>query len=150
MPAALHANFLTSCIGVATALFLWIPIVVLDWTGIEPFRWPGSRGESTLGIWAGLEVVAWGGALYVSANASRKTQSSAASVAIAETSQNAGLMVLIGIWGPTTSSVANLLTIGLVAVIDAVLLGHLPNLQTLIGVGMICVGFGVLLWEGEG
>ncbi|RSH93474.1 hypothetical protein EHS25_007830 [Saitozyma podzolica] len=127
VPAALHANFLTSCIGVATALFLWIPIVVLDWTGIEPFRWPGSRGESMLGIWAGLEVVAWGGALY-----------------------NAGLMVLIGIWGPTTSSVANLLTIGLVAVIDAVLLGHLPNLQTLIGVGMICVGFGVLLWEGEG
>jgi hypothetical protein len=66
VPAALHANFLTSCIGVATALFLWIPIVLLDWTGIEPFRWPGSRGESTLGIWAGLEVVAWGGALYVS------------------------------------------------------------------------------------
>jgi hypothetical protein len=74
VPAALHANFLTSCIGVATALFLWMPIVVLDWTGIEPFRWPGSRGESTLGIWAGLEVVAWGGALYVSAIASRNAK----------------------------------------------------------------------------
>lgn len=59
-------------------------------------------------------------------------------------------MILIGIWGPTTSSVANLLTIGLVAVIDAVLMGLLPSLQTLIGVGMICVGFGILLWEGEG
>jgi drug/metabolite transporter (DMT)-like permease len=58
-------------------------------------------------------------------------------------------MVLIGIWGPTTSSVANLLTIGLVAVIDAVLMGHLPGVQTLVGVGMICIGFGVLLWEGE-
>lgn len=64
--------------------------------------------------------------------------------------QNAGLMVLIGIWGPTTSSVANLLTIGLVAVIDAVWVGTVPSGQQLVGVGMICVGFGILLWEGEG
>lgn len=58
-------------------------------------------------------------------------------------------MILIGIWGPTTSSVANLLTIGLVAVIDAVLMGLLPSVQTLTGVGMICIGFGILIWEGE-
>lgn len=58
-------------------------------------------------------------------------------------------MVLIGVWGPTTSSVANLLTIGLVAVIDAVWVGEVPSLQSLSGVGMICVGFGILLWEGE-
>lgn len=59
-------------------------------------------------------------------------------------------MVLIGIWGPTTSSVANLLTIGLVAITDAIWIGHIPDIQTLCGVGMICIGFGVLLWEGEG
>ena len=59
-------------------------------------------------------------------------------------------MVLIGIWGPTTSSVANLLTIGLVAMTDAVWMGDIPSIQTMIGVGMICAGFGVLLWEGEG
>lgn len=59
-------------------------------------------------------------------------------------------MILIGIWGPTTSSVANLLTIGLVALIDAVLIGLLPSFQTLVGVGMICIGFGILVWEGEG
>lgn len=58
-------------------------------------------------------------------------------------------MILIGIWGPTTSSVANLLAIGLVAVIEAVWLGQLPSLQTMLGVGLICIGFGVLLWEGE-
>lgn len=58
-------------------------------------------------------------------------------------------MVLIGIWGPTTSSVANLLTIGLVAVIDAIWVGTVPSVQQLAGVGMICVGFGILLWEGE-
>jgi uncharacterized membrane protein len=58
-------------------------------------------------------------------------------------------MVLIGIWGPTTSSVANLLAIGLVAVFEAVWIGNVPDLQTVVGVGMICVGFGVLLYEGE-
>lgn len=57
--------------------------------------------------------------------------------------------MLIGVWGPTTSSVANLLTIGLVAVIDAVWVGEVPSLQSLSGVGMICIGFGILLWEGE-
>lgn len=59
-------------------------------------------------------------------------------------------MALIGIWGPTTSSVANLLAIGLVAIVDALWIGSLPDLQTFIGVGMICAGFGVLLWQGEG
>lgn len=58
-------------------------------------------------------------------------------------------MALIGIWGPTTSSVANLLAIGLVAIVDALWIGSLPDLQTFIGVGMICAGFGVLLWQGE-
>ena len=58
-------------------------------------------------------------------------------------------MILIGIWGPTTSSVANLLTIGLVAVLDAVVMAVMPSLRALIRVGMICAGFVILLWEGE-
>ncbi|KAL0250012.1 hypothetical protein I308_103315 [Cryptococcus tetragattii IND107] len=126
LPPALHANFLTSCIGIATLLLLWPPIIWLDWMGYEVFKWPGAGGGAGGKIWLGLEVVAWGGALY-----------------------NAGLMALIGIWGPTTSSVANLLAIGLVAIVDALWIGTLPDLQTFIGVGMICAGFGVLLWEGE-
>ncbi|WVR08178.1 hypothetical protein IAU60_005224 [Kwoniella sp. DSM 27419] len=121
LPPALHANFLTSCIGVATFLLLWPPIILLDWLGYESFQWPG-----TVDIWLNLGVVTWGGSLY-----------------------NAGLMVLIGIWGPTTSSVANLLTIGLVALVDSVWLAQMPDLQTVLGVAMICVGFGVILWEGE-
>jgi hypothetical protein len=28
-------------------------------------------------------------------------------------------------------------------------MGNVPDLQTIIGVGMICVGFGVLLYDGE-
>ncbi|OCF39537.1 hypothetical protein I317_06646 [Kwoniella heveanensis CBS 569] len=129
LPPALHANFLTSCIGVATLLLLWPPVIALDWLGYEDFRWPGTGGgaEGFWDIWSSLSIVFWAGSLY-----------------------NAGLMVLIGIWGPTTSSVANLLTIGLVALVDSLWLGQMPDFQTVIGVGTICVGFGVILWEGEG
>ncbi|BEI83287.1 hypothetical protein CcaverHIS002_0311550 [Cutaneotrichosporon cavernicola] len=79
-----------------------------------------------LGGWGLMAVVAVGGSIY-----------------------NAGLMILIGIWGPTTSSVANLLTIGVVAVFDAVWMGHVPDLQTILGAVGIAAGFGLLLWEGE-
>ena len=120
LPPAFHANFLTSCIGLTTLLVLWLPLPILHLTGIEPFRPPPSAQ-----IFASLGVVCMGGAVY-----------------------NAGLMVLIGIWGPTIASVANLLTIGLVAVVDAVWVGHVPDGQTILGVGMICIGFGVLLYEG--
>ncbi|ODN78512.1 hypothetical protein L202_04139 [Cryptococcus amylolentus CBS 6039] len=126
LPPALHANFITSCIGVATFLFLWPPIIWLHWMGFETFQWPGQVGESAVMVWGGLAVVAWGGALY-----------------------NAGLMVLIGVWGPTTSSVANLLAIGLVALVDALWVGIMPDLQTFVGVAFICAGFGGALWEGD-
>lgn len=66
LPPALHANFLTSCIGIATLLLLWPPIIWLDWMGYEVFKWPGAGGGAGGKIWLGLEVVAWGGALYVS------------------------------------------------------------------------------------
>lgn len=66
LPAALHANFLTSCIGFATLVLLWIPIPLLHWIGWETFRWPGQQGGNAWEIWTGLELVAWGGAVYVS------------------------------------------------------------------------------------
>ncbi|WWC92943.1 uncharacterized protein L201_007906 [Kwoniella dendrophila CBS 6074] len=125
LPPALHANFITSCIGITTFLLLWPPIILLDWFNYESFSWPS--GEHTWEIWRCLALVFAGGTVY-----------------------NAGLMVLIGLWGPTTSSVANLLTIGLVALIDSIWLGEIPDTQTLSGVGMVCIGFGILLWEGEG
>lgn len=66
LPAALHANFLTSCIGLATLVLLWVPIPLLHLIGWESFRWPGSEGGDAMEIWAELQVVAWGGAIYVS------------------------------------------------------------------------------------
>lgn len=121
LPTALHSNFLTSLIGITTLILLWPPFPLLHATGIEHFQ----RPEGTK-MWSLITVVAVGGAIY-----------------------NAGLMILIGVWGPTTSSVANLLTIGLVAIADAVWTGHMPDLQTFIGAAAIAAGFGLLLWEGE-
>ena len=66
LPPALHSNFLTSCIGITTLLLLWIPIPLLSILGIERFRLPGSQGGPIVEMWAELEVVAWGGAVYVS------------------------------------------------------------------------------------
>ena len=59
LPTALHANFLTSCIGFATLVLLWIPIPILHYTGIETFHWPAFE------IWLDLGIVSWGGAIYV-------------------------------------------------------------------------------------
>lgn len=66
LPAALHSNFLTSCIGVATLVLLWLPIPILHRIGWETIRWPGQGGGDFWTIWGGLQVVAWGGAIYVS------------------------------------------------------------------------------------
>jgi drug/metabolite transporter (DMT)-like permease len=57
--------------------------------------------------------------------------------------------ILIGLLGPTTASVANLLTIGLVALIDSFYLGRAIPGWTLVGASLVGSGFGVLLWAGE-
>jgi hypothetical protein len=38
----LHPNFITTCLGVTTLLFLWPPIIIFHYTGIETFRLPGN------------------------------------------------------------------------------------------------------------
>jgi drug/metabolite transporter (DMT)-like permease len=61
LPAAFHSNFLTSCLGLGTIAFLWIPFPFLHVTGIEEFVLPnGSR------VWTTLIFVASMGAIYVS------------------------------------------------------------------------------------
>jgi len=59
LPLALHANMLTSLIGVLTLCFFWIPIPLLHWLGWERFELPwGNMGY--------LFVVCLTGAVYVS------------------------------------------------------------------------------------
>lgn len=66
LPTALHSNFITSCIGLATLIMLCIPIPFLHWTEVETFRWPGSQGGDASTIWYALVIVAACGAIYVS------------------------------------------------------------------------------------
>lgn len=58
LPLALHANFLTSLIGVATLLLFWIPIPLLHWSGLEEFELP-------YGHFGLLAVICAMGATYV-------------------------------------------------------------------------------------
>lgn len=67
LPTALHSNFITSCIGFATLVMLWVPMIPLHWTGVETFRLPGSQGGQVGAIWWDLVAVAACGAIYVSA-----------------------------------------------------------------------------------
>jgi hypothetical protein len=59
LPLALHANMLTSMIGVMTLCLFWIPIPLLHWVGWEPFELPW-------GSWGLMAIVCATGAIYVS------------------------------------------------------------------------------------
>jgi hypothetical protein len=58
LPIGLHANFLTSCIGLATAAVFWLPLPVLNFTALEDFEWPGRNV-------AYIAVICLAGATYV-------------------------------------------------------------------------------------
>lgn len=54
----LHPNFITSCLGLTTLLFLWPPLIYLHKTGIEPFRLPpDARTWLSVGVVAGCGVM---------------------------------------------------------------------------------------------
>ncbi|KAI0322634.1 hypothetical protein OF83DRAFT_540170 [Amylostereum chailletii] len=119
-PFGLYADALTSCIGLATFAALWIFLPILDYTGYEPFRLPPDL----------------------------LTTFSIAGVAATGLVFNAGLMALLGLWGPIVVSVGNLLTIVLVFISDIVL-GHanVITVWSLTGAGSIIVAFGILVLD---
>ncbi|KAF2151100.1 hypothetical protein K461DRAFT_228324 [Myriangium duriaei CBS 260.36] len=94
----IFANTFGSMIGLFTLTVLWIPIPILHVTGIEPFALP--RGEA-----------AWMLLISVMANATF----------------SGSFLVLISLTSPVLSSVAALLTIFLVAVVDQLLPPPLNN-----------------------
>ncbi|PRQ75931.1 hypothetical protein AAT19DRAFT_12953 [Rhodotorula toruloides] len=120
----LYSNTITSLIGLCTFGLLWMPIFVLDWCGWEKFEWPPDG--------AGLVLVgiAAGGIVF-----------------------NGGFMILLSLWGPVTASVANLLTLLLVSLADALFVPSAPPMttSTLIGGGMIVGAFaGLIIAEVRG
>ncbi|KAL4786374.1 hypothetical protein BJX76DRAFT_126121 [Aspergillus varians] len=114
----IFANTFGSLIGSFTLLVLWIPLPILHITGLETFRWP--TGEA-----------AWMLMISVIANATF----------------SGSFLVLISLTSPVLSSVAALLTIFLVAIVDWFLTGqHLPKSSIMGGV-LIMIAFFLLSWS---
>ncbi|BGP19141.1 hypothetical protein JCM10213v2_007228 [Rhodosporidiobolus nylandii] len=111
----LYSTLLTSLIGLATLLCLWIPLPLLHWTGVEAFQLPPRES------WAALAGIVAGGVVF-----------------------NGGFMVMLAVWGPVISSIANLLTLLLVALADYLFVSSAPPLtaSTLLGGAMIVGAFG--------
>ncbi|GAA5953185.1 hypothetical protein JCM3765_007435 [Sporobolomyces pararoseus] len=116
----LYSNLITSMIGLFTFLFLWIPIPLLDL-----FGWESWEGFPPKEAWGALVGIIGGGVLF-----------------------NGCFMILLSLWGPVVASVANLLTLILVALCDALFVPTAPPLtrSSLIGGGLIVGAFAGLIW----
>ncbi|OAV98955.1 hypothetical protein, variant [Puccinia triticina 1-1 BBBD Race 1] len=123
----LHANLMTTMVGLATLCLLWIPIPLLHWTGIEPFE----VVQDPAIAWMILGIILMG-VLF-----------------------NAGFMILIGLWGPVVASVGNLCTLVLIAIVDHTIIGainshdserNLPPFGFLSALGCLSIllGFSIL------
>ncbi|KAK2461934.1 hypothetical protein APHAL10511_006397 [Amanita phalloides] len=117
-PFGLHPNLLTSFVGLLTFIILWIPLPLLHYYGIEKFRLPDDAKT-----YFAICGIAAGGIVF-----------------------NAGFMVLLGIWGPITTSVGSLLTNVLVTISDALFGAGIDNftIWSLVGCSVITAAFGVL------
>ncbi|CAI7628659.1 unnamed protein product [Penicillium glandicola] len=111
----IFANTFGSLIGCFTLLVLWIPLPFLHWTGWETFEWP--TGEA-----------AWMLLISVGANATF----------------SGSFLVLISLTSPVLSSVAALLTIFLVALVDWFRTGDPLSMASIIGGILIMVAFFML------
>ena len=116
----IFANFVGTCIGLFTLCILWIPLPILHFLGWE--IWSPPTGEA-----ARLLLIS------VFANAIF----------------SGSFLVLISLTSPVLSSVAALLTIFMVALIDQLLPEPMHNelsAAALLGGGVIVVAFGMLTW----
>ncbi|KAJ5135437.1 Drug/metabolite transporter [Penicillium bovifimosum] len=111
----IFANTFGSLIGIFTLLVLWIPLPFLHWTGWETFEWP--TGEA-----ARMLIIS------VAANATF----------------SGSFLVLISLTSPVLSSVAALLTIFLVALVDWFRTGIPLSMASIIGGVLIMVAFFML------
>lgn len=114
----IFANTFGSLIGSFTLLVLWIPLPILHWAELEKFELP--HGEA-----------AWLLAISVLANATF----------------SGSFLVLISLTSPVLSSVAALLTIFLVAIVDWLWTGVPLSPAAIIGGLLIIAAFLLLSWS---
>ena len=114
----IFAMTFASMIGLFTLTVLWIPLPILHWTGWEPFELP--RGQAA---WM-LSISTLSNAVF-----------------------SGSFLVLISLTSPVLSSVAALLTIFLVAIVDWARTGKPLSLAAIIG-GLLIIGaFLLLSWS---
>ncbi|CAI4215309.1 unnamed protein product [Parascedosporium putredinis] len=114
----IFANAFGSLIGVFTLLVLWIPLPILHITGLETFVLPTGRTAFLL-------------LLSVTANATFA----------------GSFLVLISLTSPVLSSVASLLTIFVVAIVDWLFTGKPLGFASILGGALITVAFLMLSWS---
>jgi len=117
-PFGLHPNLFTSSAGIFTFLFLWTPLPVLHYVGAEPFHWPTNWYVTLV-----ISGIAMSGVVF-----------------------NAGIMILLGVWGPIIVSIGGLLSTVLVFVSDAVFGAGMEvvTFWNFMGSVVIVVAFGIL------
>ncbi|KAM5352569.1 hypothetical protein ACJ41O_005291 [Fusarium nematophilum] len=112
------ANTFGSCIGLFTLTVLWIPLPILDLLGVEKFELP-------------VASTCWLILLAVLSNATF----------------SGSFLVLISLTSPVLSSVAALLTIFIVAIVDWMITGEPLSFAAILGGAMIIVAFLGLTWS---
>ncbi|KAI1810455.1 hypothetical protein GGS20DRAFT_185883 [Poronia punctata] len=114
----IFANTFGSCIGLFTLLVLWVPLPLLHWLGWETFELP--TGKAALYLW----------------------------ISVLMNATFAGsFLVLISLTSPVLSSVAALLTIFIVAVVDWLITGEGLTFSAIVGGATIVVAFLLLSWS---
>ncbi|KAI9742358.1 MAG: hypothetical protein M1818_003891 [Claussenomyces sp. TS43310] len=114
----IFANTFGSMIGCFTLAVLWIPLPILHFTGLERFELP--RGEAA---WMMLISV------------------------LGNVTFSGSFLVLISLTSPVLSSVAALLTIFIVAIVDWLLTGKPLKGAAMVGGVLIISAFGLLSWS---
>jgi hypothetical protein len=134
----IFANAFGSMIGFFTLTVLWIPLPILNWLGWETFVLPTGKQASILLI-------------SVLANASKSISCISPLIYTNLTVVFSGsFLVLISLTSPVLSSVAALLTIFLVAIIDQLLPPPLNNplsAAAVFGGSLIIFAFFLLSWS---
>ncbi|KAK7431753.1 hypothetical protein QQZ08_001690 [Neonectria magnoliae] len=114
----IFANTFGSCIGLFTLTVLWVPLPIIHFLGIEKFELP-------------VASTCWLILLAVLANATF----------------SGSFLVLISLTSPVLSSVAALLTIFIVAIVDWFITGEPLSYAAIFGGAMIVVAFLGLTWS---
>ncbi|KAG2415201.1 hypothetical protein HFD88_006392 [Aspergillus terreus] len=138
--STIFANTFASMIGCFTLFVLWIPLPILHILGLETFRWP--TGEA-----------AWMLLISVLANASEYSLRSISATihrrnpVLVLPAFSGSFLVLISLTSPVLSSVAALLTIFMVAIVDWLRTGQPLSLASIIGGILIMLAFFLLSWS---